>query len=150
MLEPVKNAAKLAISLQDLVDEAINGEQIEYRCSGVCRKTRNDNTQNNIFFGQAPRFFVVFLKRTAFGDGAQKNIFPVTAPATLTVPFVVGELSDCAARALFENGRALGSLKAANDAIDAARKLLPTVNSQGKDEIAMAVRNSQEALLVAQ
>ena len=111
-------------------------------------KTRNDNTKNNICFGQAPRFFVVFLKRTAFGDGAQKTFFP-SCTSKLTVA-LVGELSDCAARALFENGRALGSLKAANDAIATSRKLLPTVSSQDKDEIAMAVQNSLGALLVAQ
>ena len=145
----VKNAADLAISLQVLVDEAVvDGEVIEYRCSGLCQQTRKDNTKNNIFFGLAPRFFAVFLKRTAFGQ--QKKVFPVFAPATLTVPFAVGEISDCAARALVEKNRALDSHEAAKGAIAAASEHLLKVSSQGQDEIALAVQNSKGVLSVAQ
>src|SRR3990167_3814271 len=147
---PHKILLTKAVSLQTLVDNAFDssGDVIVSKCQ--CGVTRDDNTKNYLLFGAAPRYLMVFLRRTIAGEASlEKNIFPVFAPETLRIPFEIGDTSGLGTLAVL----AKGSLNAAKLAIQGANKLLQKeVRPRKKLSVAFkkAFKNASKSLSLAQ
>ena len=89
---------------------------------------------------------IVFLKRTVADQ--TKNIFPISAPETLRVPFDIGDTSERAIAAVIEKGpfdEAKRAIKAANKLLRTRLKRRPSVafkRARKKAEKALSDANS--------